>query len=839
MRYLLTLLILLNFCAEAQTTNHVPNPGFETHNYCPTQLDSLAVCSPPWYSYTNGTPDYYNTCGSNNAGIPSNALGYQQSFGNGYAGLLLYSIAQPDNKEYMAVGITPLKPGHTYEVAMSISLSNGSMWGLNGFGFYFLDKAKGTVSTQATLSVTPQVSFATTYAIVTDTQNWRRLSTTWVADSTYDTLVIGAFLPSGSQTLHYAGSASSQQFRSYYYIDSVVVRPFVEFTTGTAYCTGDTITVPFTALSSYYTPGNTFTLQLSGPTGSFANPTSLGSVTTTNSGSITGVIPASASGTGYRIRIVPSSPANTSGDNGADITITQRPTVVASSNSPICGGSTLNINATNSSGSSVSWAGPASFSSIQANNAITNAAVSNSGDYIVTASLNGCTARDTVTVQVKLMPAVPTATSNSPVCSGNDLNLTATSITSGVSYNWTGPSFTSIQQNPVRANSTTSMSGTYSVTATLNGCTSAAGTVNATVNQTPATPTAASNSPVCAGGVLNLTANSTTSGVTYNWTGPGGFASGQQYPSISPVSVNEAGAYSVTAELNGCSSAGSGNTNVVVNNVSSLGIYPSPNDTLCVNKPNATFVAVPFNAGVGPQYQWYKNNNPIAGATNISYPATGIADEDSVYCRMTVTGVCADPLILYSNKIGMTVLPMTQGPGITITADPGTTLSPWQLVKFSATVANAGAKPRYQWKRNGADVLGANSDNWSAYNLSDGDMVSCIVTSSVWCADPESIESNKLAVNIKTGIEDAGRRNHMQLYPNPNSGNFNVYIPLFEGGIGVEVVNAVGQVVYSRQFAAGSRQLGIALPGSIANGAYLLRVRTEDGVRVMRFTVSR
>jgi hypothetical protein len=79
----------------------------------------------------------------------------------------------------------------------------------------------------------------------------------------------------------------------------------------------------------------------------------------------------------------------------------------------------------------------------------------------------------------------PTATSDSPVCAGATLHLTA-SIVSGATYAWTGPNgFTSSAQNPTLANVTTAASGTYSVTATLGGCTSGAGTTAVTVNSPP------------------------------------------------------------------------------------------------------------------------------------------------------------------------------------------------------------------------------------------------------------------------------------------------------------------------------------------------------------------
>jgi len=43
-------------------------------------------------------------------------------------------------------------------------------------------------------------------------------------------------------------------------------------------------------------------------------------------------------------------------------------------------------------------------------------------------------------------------------------------------------------------------------------------------------------------------------GATYAWTGPNGFSSALQNPSITTATVGDSGAYNVTVTVNGCSS---------------------------------------------------------------------------------------------------------------------------------------------------------------------------------------------------------------------------------------------------------------------------------------------
>jgi large repetitive protein len=115
----------------------------------------------------------------------------------------------------------------------------------------------------------------------------------------------------------------------------------------------------------------------------------------------------------------------------------------------------------------------------------------------------------------------------------------------------------------------------YVVSATLAGCES---TNSAYVSATPAcsppaTPTAGNNGPLNAGATLNLTA-STVPGATYSWTGPNGFASTAQNPSIINATSDASGLYSVTATIGSCASA-PGTTTVTVIPPASLTIQLS------------------------------------------------------------------------------------------------------------------------------------------------------------------------------------------------------------------------------------------------------------------------
>ncbi|WP_410220952.1 YDG domain-containing protein [Pedobacter sp.] len=104
-----------------------------------------------------------------------------------------------------------------------------------------------------------------------------------------------------------------------------------------------------------------------------------------------------------------------------------------------------------------------------------------SGNIVV--SSNGATSKTiAVSGTANITPATPSASSNSPVVLGTTLNLSTPTVT-GATYAWIGPNgFTSSAQNPSIINITASSAGVYSVTVTVNGCTSDAGTTTVVVN---------------------------------------------------------------------------------------------------------------------------------------------------------------------------------------------------------------------------------------------------------------------------------------------------------------------------------------------------------------------
>src|SRR5262249_3493760 len=148
--------------------------------------------------------------------------------------------------------------------------------------------------------------------------------------------------------------------------------------------------------------------------------------------------------------------------------------------------------------------------------------VSAPGTYTVTVTdpTNGCTSTATTVVDQNITKPGANASGGTLTCVVLSIQLNASSSTGGVTYSWKGPGgYASGQQNP-----TVGVTGTYTVTVTnpVNGCTS---TATAVVDQNITKPgaNATGGTLTCVVLSVQLKGSSSTGGVTYSWSGPGGY----------------------------------------------------------------------------------------------------------------------------------------------------------------------------------------------------------------------------------------------------------------------------------------------------------------------------
>ena len=297
------------------------------------------------------------------------------------------------------------------------------------------------------------------------------------------------------------------------------------------------------------------------------------------------------------------------------------------------------------------------------------------GTYSVSLTATNASGSDTKNklayITVNAVPSAPVAGSNSPVCAGNTLSLTASNT--GTTYNWTGPnSFSSASQNPTIAAVTTAADGTYSVTATSNGCTSTVATTSVAITSCGSAPVADFNgSPttICAGSNVTFTDASTNTPTSWSWT----FENGNPATSVSQnpvVNYTAAGTYSVS--LTATNAAGSDTKNklayITVIAVPSPTITASPSSSICSGS-NVT-----LSASGGTTYVWSPG-----GQTTISKTVTNLTTT-SKYTLMASNGGCSA-----TTTISVTVNPM---PTPSISVSPLATICSGASAVLSASGGN-------------------------------------------------------------------------------------------------------------------------------------------------------
>jgi hypothetical protein len=393
------------------------------------------------------------------------------------------------------------------------------------------------------------------------------------------------------------------------------------------------------------------TIQASGPAtfcagGSVTLTSSAGSSYLWSTGATTSSISVLTSGS-YWVQVTDGSGCTSPQSDTTVVTVNPlpaKPTITPSGATTFCSGGSVTL--TSSAGTSYLWSTGATTSSIS---------VSATGSYWVqVADVNGCQSpqSDATVVTVNPLPAKPTITPSGATtfCSGGSVALTSSA---GSSYLWsTGATTSSIS---------VSTTGSYWVRVTdANGCQSPqSDPVAVTVNPIPSAPTAGNGGAICAGGTITLTA-STIAGATYSWTGPNGFASALQNPSIPSATTAATGTYSIRVTVSGCTSA-AGTTSVTVNAIPAAPTAGNGGPYCAGATVSLTASTIP-----GATYAWTGPNSFTSTLQNPTIPVATTA-ASGTYSVTAMVGGCTSP----AGTTAVVVNPAPAAPAVTAPSTVG------------------------------------------------------------------------------------------------------------------------------------------------------------------------
>jgi hypothetical protein len=517
--------------------------------------------------------------------------------------------------------------------------------------------------------------------------------------------------------------------------------------TPTTYCAGASISVPFTVIGTYI-GANVFTAQLSDASGSFSSPTAIGALTQTTAGTISAIIPTgTAYGTGYRIRVVSSSPAIIGSDNGTDLTVYANFTAgaIPSTGATICYGGDPGVigSTTVASGGdgSITYKWQANGVDIASSNSATYdppTGLTTNTTYTRWAKDNTCNTTFTQSTGSWVVTVRPNFTAGAipitgaTICYNGDPGVIgSTTAASGgdnsITYKWQANSVDIASSNSVTYDPPTGLTTntTYTRWAKDNTCnttfTQSTGSWVVTVRPNfTAGAIQTTGATICYGGDPGEIGSSTVASggdnnITYKWQANGvDISSSNSATYDPPTGLTTNTTYTRWVKDNTCNTTftqSTGSWLVTVRPNFTAGAILTTGATICYNgDPGVVGSTTAASGGDNSiTYKWQANGVDIASSNSATYdPPTGLTT-NTTYTRWAKDNTCNTTFTQSTGSWLVTVqgnftAGTIQSTGATIcyNGDPG--------VIGSATAASGGDNSiAYKWQANGVDISSSNS----------------------------------------------------------------------------------------------------------------------------------
>lgn len=397
-----------------------------------------------------------------------------------------------------------------------------------------------------------------------------------------------------------------------------------------------------------------------------------------------------------------------------------RPTATVSfTDSLVCAGETIMLGAADQLNATFSWTGPNTFMADQQFPTTPVLSAANGGYYFVRAARELCTsAPDSLLLNIKPRPDAPDITSNSPVCSGQDLVL-STTITGASTYVWEGPRGDfrlTTAPSLVIPDASESEEGQWRLRVVLNECESApSDAINVVVNTTPTASAELMPNPACQGDDVLLGGFSSLPGSNFIWRGPGDYRSIVQSPTLDNVGPAQGGIYTlVVTSSAGCVDSTTQQLSIL-DDVSIVGVSDNAVPCLQIDENvEITPSVMPPDDG-SYTYSWTFNGMEISTASILSLPNIG-PDDAGIYTLevRTTDGCSSGP---FSHTLDLNFVP--NRPDIPITVSGNLSFCAGETFTL-VTSATAGSDVEYLWSTPAGNIT-TMDNTLTVENLDTGD----------------------------------------------------------------------------------------------------------------------
>jgi PKD repeat protein len=348
------------------------------------------------------------------------------------------------------------------------------------------------------------------------------------------------------------------------------------------------------------------------------------------------------------------------------------------------------------------------------------------------------------------------------VCDGGTVSFTDMSSNIPTSWAWTftgGSPSSSTAQNPSIVYNTP---GTYPVTLVATNATGSnsltmSGYITVNSNVTPAISislTGGSN-PMCTGASASFSATVSNGGTTpsFQWKVNGSNAGTNSSLFTTSSLTNGQAVTCVLTSNASCATTATATSSAITMTVNgsvtpSVSIALTSGSNPGCNGSSLSFSANPVNGGSSPDYQWLVNGSN-AGTNSSSFTSSSLSNGDDITCILTGNSSCASTPTAVSSAITLT-LNSSVTPAVTILQTAGTnSMCVGSSASFSASAVNGGSTPAYQWKVNGTNA-GTNSSVFTTSSLTNGQAVTCILTSNASCVTTSTASSSAITMTVNS-----------------------------------------------------------------------------------------
>jgi len=174
-----------------------------------------------------------------------------------------------------------------------------------------------------------------------------------------------------------------------------------------------------------------------------------------------------------------------------------------------------------------------------------------------------------------------------------------------------------------------------------------------------------------------------------------------------------------------------------------ISISPSAADDCQGNA--VTFTATITNGGANPIYQWQVNGQN-AGTGSPMFTSSNLSNGDMITCVLTSNANCVTSTVATSNGCTFLIDPPIST-SVKITSSATGPVCAGTAITFSAIAFSPDVSPVYQWQVNGANI-GANQPTFTTSSLTDGSIVTCLVTSTGKCLINPVAASNSIIITL-------------------------------------------------------------------------------------------